>query len=176
MKDREIFEVCHARYKGLRDWLADSAGQVRALNLEMPASEYQWRPPRSRAAEYVADFERIGRSALRRAEWKGRLRLFEIYFLAGVEYRRAITLVGAAEGTFDYWTQEVKRAVGAALKRTAMFPPSSYFNSQGVSSQIVPAGQKAGSVGADYEVVPDGVAGFRATPENNGLLASTPGD
>ena len=129
MKAAEIFEVCHARYRGLRDWLADSTGSVRALDLDTPSSGYQWRPERARASEYVADFERIGRLALRRPEWKGRLKLFEIYFLNGVEYRRAISLVGVAVGTFDYWLSEVKRALGREYARTGLFPPSRYFHS-----------------------------------------------
>jgi len=128
MKAAEIFEVCHARYRGLRDWLADSTGSVRALDLDTPSSGYQWRPERARASEYVADFERIGRLALRRPEWKGRLKLFEIYFLNGVEYRRAISLVGVAVGTFDYWLGEVKRALGREYARTGLFPPSRYFH------------------------------------------------
>lgn len=129
MKNREIFEICHARYTGLKDWLEVSTGQVRCIPLETPASGYQWRPPRGRASEYVADFERIGRLALRRPEWKGRLRLFEIYFLKGAEYRRAISQVGVSDGTFDYWTQEVKRVVGEAFGRTELFPPARYFHS-----------------------------------------------
>jgi len=129
MKAAEIFEVCHARYRGLRDWLAESTGSVRALDLDTPSSGYQWRPERARASEYVADFERIGRHALRRPEWKGRLKLFEIYFLNGVEYRRAISLVGVAVGTFDYWLGEVKRALGREYARTGLFPPSRYFHS-----------------------------------------------
>jgi hypothetical protein len=127
MKAAEIFDVCHGRYRGLREWLADSTGQVRALDPGTPSSGYQWRPERSRASEYVADFERIGRRALRRPEWKGRLKLFEIYFLHSMEYRRAITLVGVSAGTFDYWFAEVKRAAGAEFSRTGLFPPSRYF-------------------------------------------------
>ena len=129
MKAAEIFEVCHARYRGIREWLDNSTGNVRALTLGMPSAGYQWRPERRRASEYAADFERIGRQSLRRPEWKGRLKLFEVYFLAGVEYRRAITLVGVAPGTFDYWTQEVKRAIGRDCSRTGLFPPSRYFHS-----------------------------------------------
>jgi hypothetical protein len=53
--------------------------------------------------------------------------LFEIYFLHAMEYREAIKLVGVAEGTFDYWLQEVKRAVGRELSRCHLFPPSKYF-------------------------------------------------
>lgn len=127
MKSSEMFEVCHARYRVLRGRLKDEAGEVQSLELDKPASGYFWRPTRARACEYVADFERIGRHALRRAEWKGRLRLFETYFLAGVEYRRAISLVGVAEGTFDYWFQQVKRTLGAEFSRTGLFPPSEYF-------------------------------------------------
>ncbi|MGH9692349.1 MAG: hypothetical protein ACRD4C_14935 [Candidatus Acidiferrales bacterium] len=128
MKAKEIFDVCHGRYRSLREWLADSTGQVRLLELEAPSSGYQWRPDRARACEYIADFERIGRHALRRQEWKGRLKLFEIYFLGSFEYRAAIRLVGVAEGTFDYWYREVKRALGAEFSRTGLYPPAQYFS------------------------------------------------
>lgn len=127
MKAREIFEVCHGRYRGLKEWLEETTGQIRALDLGSPSEGYHWRPDRVRASEYVADFERIGRRALRRQEWKGRLKLFEIYFLHSVEYRRAISLVGVAEGTFDYWMGEVKRTLGREYARTGLFPPSLYF-------------------------------------------------
>jgi hypothetical protein len=127
MKAVEIFDVCHGRYKGLRDWLGDSAGSVRSLDLGKPSEGYHWRPNRARACEYVADFERIGRRALRRPEWKGRLKLFNTYFLHSVEYRRAISTVGVAEGTFDYWYREVKIALGAEFSRTSLYPPSRYF-------------------------------------------------
>lgn len=128
MKASEIFDICHGRYRGLREWLADSTGAVRSLALETPSSGYQWRPDRARACEYLADFERIGRHTLRRPEWKGRLKLFEIYFLDRSEYRAAIRQLGVAEGTFDYWYQEVKRALGAEFSRTGLFPPSLYFS------------------------------------------------
>ena len=127
MKAVEIFDVCYGRYRGLRDWLEDSAGAVRSLDLGKPSDGYGWRPARARACEYVADFERIGRHALRRPEWKGRLKLFNIYFVHSVEYRRAISLVGVAEGTFDYWYGEVKRALGAEFARTNLYPPHVYF-------------------------------------------------
>src|SRR6202034_3003293 len=127
MKAAEMFNECHARYRGLHEWLDDSLGQVRALDLESPSTGYQWRPEHSRACEYVADFQRIGRHALRRPEWKGRLKLFEIYFLGSFEYKTAIRLLGVAEGTFDYWYREVKRALGAEFSRTGLYPPSRYF-------------------------------------------------
>ncbi|MGH9560372.1 MAG: hypothetical protein ACRD3S_02860 [Terracidiphilus sp.] len=128
MKATEVFDVCHGRYRGLREWLTDTRGAVRSVNLDTPPDGgYQWRPSRARACEYVADFERIGRRALRRPEWKGRLKLFEAYFVQGTDYRRAIGMVGVAEGTFDYWYQEVKRALGAEFSRTGLFPPARYF-------------------------------------------------
>jgi hypothetical protein len=128
MKAKDIFEVCHTRYRNLREWLVDSTGAVRSIALDTPSNGYQWRPDRARACEYVADFERIGRHALRRPEWKGRLKLFEVCFLRGTEYRRAISLVGVAEGTFDYWYREVKRALGTEFSRTGLYPPSRYFH------------------------------------------------
>jgi len=128
MRATEVYDECHGRYRGLREWLADSTGSVRSLDFEKPSAGYLWRPDRARACDYVADFERIGRHALRRAEWKGRLKLFNVYFVRGAEYRRAIRLVGVAEGTFDYWYREVKRAIGAEFSRTGLYPPSRYFN------------------------------------------------
>jgi len=127
MKAAEIFEVCHARYCGLRDWLGEAIGQVRAMSIDGPSPGYHWKPSRARASEYVADFERLGRQTLRRPEWKGRLKVFEVYYLEGVEYRRAIALVGVAPGTFDYWMSEVKKAVGRECLRAGLFPPGKYF-------------------------------------------------
>ena len=98
MNATEVFDACHGRYRSLREWLEESAGQIRAVDLAKPLAGYQWRPPRGRAGEYVADFERIGRESLRRPEWKGRRKLFEIYFLHSVEYRQAIGLVGVEIG------------------------------------------------------------------------------
>jgi hypothetical protein len=58
--------------------------------------------------------------------WKP-LTLVEIYFLGGVEYRRAISLVGVAEDTFDYWLQEVKKAASRGYSRTGLYPASDYL-------------------------------------------------
>lgn len=127
MKSKEIFEACHGRYKGLRNWLEDSTGTVKSVDLDLPSSGYQWRPNRGKACEYVADFERIGRRGLGRPEWKGRLRLFEMYFVNGMDYQKARTAVGVAEGTFDYWYQEVKKTLGAEFSRTGLYPPWRYF-------------------------------------------------
>jgi hypothetical protein len=140
MKASEIFDSCHGRYRNLREWLAESTGQIRALDPESHYDGYHWRPVQARAAEFVADYERIGRKALRRPEWKGRLKLFEIYFLHSVEYKRAISLVGVAEGTFDYWLNEVKRALGREFARTGLFPPWRYFRvREWRSSRGIPA-------------------------------------
>lgn len=134
-----IFDDCYARYSRLRDSLQDSRGTVPSLDLESPSGGYQWRPDRSRACEYLADFERLGRHALRRPEWKGRLKLFEVYFVGGAEYRSAIRLVGVAEGTFDYWYGEVKRAVGAEFSRAGLHPPSRYFSALRSRGSTAPA-------------------------------------
>jgi hypothetical protein len=130
MTAKETFDVCHARYRRLREWLVDSTGAVRSVDFDSPLEGYQWRPDRARACEYIADFERIGRRALRRPEWKGRLKLFNVYFVRGADYRRAVRLVGVAEGTFDYWYQEVRRTLGAEFSRTGLFPPWRYFQSR----------------------------------------------
>lgn len=153
MKSSEMFDECHARYRRLRAELNEGEGRVRPVVLERPANGYSWRPARARACEYVADFERIGRNALRRSEWKGRLKLFETYFLQGVEYRSAIRLVGVAEGTFDYWFREVKRAVGAEFSRTGLFPPSRYFHA--ANERVIGTGEsQRRKVTRDHEFVP----------------------
>lgn len=128
MKPREVFETCHARYRGLRAYLK---GQMSAMDLDTPSAGYQWRPDRARAEEYVADFEMIAERALRRPEWRGRQKLFRIYFLHGVEYRRAITLVGVSPNTFDYWLGEVKKACGREFLRAGLYPPRRYFQMRG---------------------------------------------
>jgi hypothetical protein len=127
LKAREIFDACHRRYRSLSEWMEEGRGRLRAVSLESPSLGYQWRPERTRACEFVADFERLGRQALRRPEWKGRRELFEIYFLHSMEYREAVKLVGVSEGTFDYWMQEVKRACGREFSRCGLYPTSRYF-------------------------------------------------
>lgn len=127
MKPKEIFDVCYARYRGARAFLG---GHVSAVDLESPSEAYRWRPDRARAEEYVADFERIAARALSRPEWKGRQKLFRIYFLRRVEYRRAITLCGVSANTFDYWFAEVKKTCGRAFARAGLFPPARYFRTR----------------------------------------------
>ena len=75
MKAAEIFNECHARYRGLHGGLDDSLGQVRALDLDSPSTGYQasgtltrlrtcggfrahW-PPCAQAARVEAAFESI---------------------------------------------------------------------------------------------------------------------
>ena len=130
MKASEIFDDCFRRYRGLREWLADSTGSVRSLDPEKGGEGYLWRPDRARACDFVTDFERIGRHALRRPTWKGRLKLFDVYFVRGADYRGAVRLVGVAEGTFDYWYREVKRTVGGEFSRAGLYPSWRYLNAR----------------------------------------------
>ena len=126
MRAQDIFEICLERYRNLRGWLD---GRISAIQLDVPAASggYQWRPERARAADYVADFESAGERALARPTWKGRRRLFKIYFCWGMQYRQAITMLGVPSGTFDYWAQEVKKTVGKEFDRAGLFPPGGYF-------------------------------------------------
>ena len=127
MRDLEIFDVCHARYCQLRDWLQ---GRVRgSAGRDAPSDGYRWRPSRTRAEEYIADFEIAGRRMLARPTWKGRLQLFEVYFLQGIEYRRAISLTRVPASTFDWWAWEIKKAVGKELAHRRIFSPGEYFRS-----------------------------------------------
>ena len=123
----DMFDECRERYGKLRAWLADSGGAIRAIELGQPFSGYMWRPTRARACEYVADFERIGREALARRDWRGRRKLFDACFVRELEYRRAVRYVGVSEGTFDYWFKEVKRAAGREYGQKKLFPPWRYF-------------------------------------------------
>jgi len=52
---------------------------------------------------------------------KGTFEVFEIYFLGGTDYRRAISLVDVAEGTFDDWLQDVKKAAGGEYSCTGLY-------------------------------------------------------
>ena len=136
MTAREIFDVCHARYRRLRDWLADSTGAIPSVDLDSPLDGYQWRPDRARACEYIADFERIGRRTLRRPAWKGRLKLFNAYFVSGADYRRAVQLLGVGESTFDYWYREIKRTLGAEFSHAGLFPPTRYFQARNACPRL----------------------------------------
>ena len=127
MKPAEIFNDCYGRYRGLREWMNDSAGAIHSVDLGKPSAGYLWRPDRARACEYLADFERIGRRSLARPEWKGRLKLFNLCFVHSMEYWRAVRAVGVSEETFDYWYAEVKRAAGAEFARSELFPSYRYF-------------------------------------------------
>jgi len=164
MKAREIFDVCFGRYRNLREWLRASNQPLRALNLEKPSAGYLWRPDRARACEYVADFERIGRNALRRPEWRGRLKLFEMYFLHNMEYRQAVRLVGVAEGTFDFWYQEVKRSLGAEFSRSGLFPPWLYFQREPPPEIVAPSAAEPAARGSCAEPAPSRSADAPAIP------------
>jgi len=139
VKPREIFDVCLTRYRSLGKGIGR---KMPAIDLERPSSGYVWRPETARASEYVADFESAGARALRRREWKGRRKLFVIYFLRAVEYKRAMVLVGVSENTFLYWINQVKNAVGRECARVGLFPPQRYFRVRGMSgdSQRGPKG------------------------------------
>ncbi len=120
-----MFDVCHARYCQLRDWLS---GRIPAsAGRDTPSGGYRWKPDRVGAEEYAADFELAARRALARPTWKKRMRLFEIYFLDGTEYKHAIALVGVPVSTFDWWCWEIKKAVGREFARRGVFPPGRYF-------------------------------------------------
>ena len=125
MRSEEVFDICLERFRGLRGWLD---GRIRAVDMTVPgASGYQWRPERARAQEYVADFEIAGLRALARPVWAGRRRMFSVYYLHGIEYRRAIAMLGVPTGTFDYWSAQIKRTVGREFERAGIFPAVALF-------------------------------------------------
>ena len=118
------FEVCHELYEHFQIVLEN---RVSTIRLDEHPKDL-WHPDRlPKVSEYVADFALVGRRALSRPMWKRRLKLFEVYFLQGMPYKRAIALVGVPEGTFNWWVDEIKRHVGRELKRAGLFPPRRYF-------------------------------------------------
>jgi hypothetical protein len=132
MRPQDIFAACHARYRSARRRRA----HLGVPDPNQPAG-YHWRPVAARAADYLADFELAGQRALARPSWAGRRRLFEIYFLQLVPYRRAIYLVGVPAGTFDWWMQQIKRDVGLELDRAGLYPPARYFR-QTAAAELSP--------------------------------------
>jgi hypothetical protein len=134
MHSRYIFEICHERYRGFRGWV-DGHSEGSRIDLRSPSARFLWRPDRARAADYVADFERIGRRTLARPTWKGRLKLFDLYFVRCLEYPRALALSGVCEKTFDWWVVEIKNAVGHELARAGLYPPAKYFRSDNCSAK-----------------------------------------
>jgi hypothetical protein len=128
MQPQEIFDVCYAQYRSLRAWLGR---KTRAVDPKRPSGGYLWRPERARAAEFIADFERVAERALRKPSWDGRRKLFRVHFLRRVEYRRARAIAGVSAGTWDYWYREVKKSVGRECARSGIFPPGRYFRHRG---------------------------------------------
>jgi hypothetical protein len=129
MRDLEVFDVCHKRYRHLSEWLE---GRVPGSGGRAAASTgYRWRPERGRAEDYKADFAMAGRRALARPTWERRQRLFQIYFLERAEYKAAPKLLGVPRSTFDWWCWEIKKVVGRELSRAGIFPPGKYFRARG---------------------------------------------
>jgi hypothetical protein len=131
-KPKEIFDDCHGAYRRCRR----RAAHVGSLRLEEPVGGLSAFPGGgfdNRAAQYVADFELAGDFALRLQ--KGRLRLFHVYYCGRVNgkiceevgYRRALRIVGIAPGTFDFWCEVIKEAVGKELERRKIWPVFAYF-------------------------------------------------
>lgn len=127
MRVQNVFDVCLAQSRRLQSATGRS---IAAVDLKKPSKGYLWRPEPSRAVEYVADFEKAAARALRAPEWKGRRKVFRIYFWRGIDYRRAAMLVGVSNGTFDYWIKDVKKAVGQECMRVGLYPPARYFQAR----------------------------------------------
>ena len=119
MRATDIFDIVHER---VREYQA-LAGRIPAIR---PDASAHGGPARSgnTIVEYVAEFHLVGRRTLER--WPRRRLLFDLYYVGTMEYRVAIAALGVRPGTFDYWAQEIKRAVGPELERAGLFPPRSY--------------------------------------------------
>jgi hypothetical protein len=144
VRTQNVFDVCLAQFRRLR---AATGRGIAAVNLEKPSNGYVWRPEPSRAVEYVADFEKAVARALRAPDWKGRRKVFRIYFSRGIGYQRAAMLVGVSNGTFDYWIKDVKKAVGRECVRVGLYPPARYFHARTLTcaKQVPSNGLQAGA-------------------------------
>jgi DNA-directed RNA polymerase specialized sigma24 family protein len=74
--------------------------------------------------EYIAEFALCGRHALK--PWPKRYELFEVYFVRNVPYTQVLKVLGIKAGTLDFWSQEIKKAVGRELQRRGLYPPGKY--------------------------------------------------
>ncbi len=138
---REIFNVAWERYKRWRGVVDMQAERIRTTDLFQTLTRAGWRPDREYMMGWCADFERIGRQVLceneiqyanaakttgepdmrklREPFHEGRLRTWEVYFVAMVEYRQALRAVNVPMGTFDYWVSDIKRRVGRRFAEMA---------------------------------------------------------
>lgn len=136
---RMIFDYVFERYRLVKAAVKDNEGVVHLRPYDERHDD-GWKPQGVRALFFLADFERIGRAALHAygngltavstgeadRRWSddardGRLRVWEAYFVGGLEYRQAIRCVGAPPGTFDYWFQDVKTQLGFEFLRVGFF-------------------------------------------------------
>lgn len=83
-------------------------------------------PPRvgNFRAEYIADFKLAGDRAL--VQYPDRLRAFVLYYVDNKKRADVINELRVRPGTFDYWCDHIKKAVGEALRTTDLFPPRLY--------------------------------------------------
>ena len=119
LKPSVVFEICLDRYH-LAKTLA-----LRTPSLEESVRNRRQRHRGQQAWNYVADFELCGRRRLH--GHPGRLELFKLYFCEATPYADSIQILKVKHGTFDYWTQEIKREVGEELMRRGVYPPRRYF-------------------------------------------------
>jgi hypothetical protein len=149
MTEREYFDFCWERYVRVREWRQENGARIRIVRMDRLPPDGNWHPSALQATLFMGDFENHARRALRgdppiaastkaadrrhfrRDELNGRLQLFEVYFVQGVEYREAIRILQVPQGTFDYWFEEVKKICGhefSAVNLLAAAGPQSASN------------------------------------------------
>lgn len=122
---RFAFDVCQELFSR---WAFSNYFRIHVTALE--SGDGKWRPQRSGAKEFIADFAIAGERALRRQGLHSRLILFKLYFVAGAEYQAALKQMKIGEITFVRWSEEVRQVVGAELLRRKIYPPRQYFEGE----------------------------------------------
>jgi hypothetical protein len=115
------FDECWLRYQRWKELFIAAGESIHTVDPRELSGDGNWRPSSEYMGTWLTDFEQLGRKVLGAVPtWEGRRRVWETFFVGGVEYRQAIRAVGVPAGTFDYWFAEIKRQVGREFVRVEL--------------------------------------------------------
>lgn len=118
----DIFDICYGAYR------AACCGRSELPALEATkAKSGRRRSSKAGKSDYIVDFAKAGRAALKAAEMHSRLVLFEVYHLGQAPWSAAWKHVGVNEITAADWLNEIRAIVGNELKARGLYPPGEYF-------------------------------------------------
>jgi hypothetical protein len=115
------FDECWLRYQRWKEFHTRMGEAIPTIDPRELSGDGNWRPSSEYMMTWLADFEQLGRKVLSAVPtWEGRRRVWETFFVGGLEYRQAIRGVAVPQGTFDYWFAEIKRQVGREFVRVGL--------------------------------------------------------